>query len=348
MSDEAFDQLAEAFFQSYVDRFPELGTVLGLHEYDTRVSETSRTFFEETIADVEKHRAAFNAIDPEALGGSRRLDRSVALYILDMAAFQLGEVRWWEMRPDGAEDLGEGLFPLFARTFAPFPERLESMTARLAAGPGTLDQIESRLSRPVKLWIEMALESAQGFPHFLEAIAEQAKKEASKDAQNAFQEAKTEAEDALKAYQAWLKEEVLPHATGDWKLGEERFARLVELRGLGWKPEDIHALGVRYLAEGKRELKEVAAAIDPKATVEEVSERIHGDHPADFEAVLEEVRKVNAEAQAFIRDHRVATLPPRERLLVQETPLFLRPVLPFAAYFSPPRFEDVQEGIYIV
>ncbi|MFQ5553121.1 MAG: DUF885 domain-containing protein [Thermoplasmata archaeon] len=348
MSDAAFDELAEEFFQASLDRFPLLGTVLGLHEYDGRLSENSRAFYEETIELVREMHKRFESLDPEDLTGSRRLDRDVGLYVLDMTAFEYEEARSWEARPDGAEDLGGSLFPLFARSFAPFPDRLESMTSRLQAGPRFLEQIESRLSRPIKLWTEMAFESAERLPAFLEAIAEQARKEATKDAQNAFQEAKTGAEEALSAYRAWLQEEVLPHAGEDYALGEEKFARLVKIRGLGWKPADIRALGVRYMKEAKEELAEVSASIDPKASVDEVSERIHGDHPADFAAVLAEVRKVNEEARAFVRDHRLATLPPAERLLVEETPLFLRPILPFAAYFSPPRFEKVQEGIYIV
>ncbi|MCJ2555165.1 MAG: DUF885 domain-containing protein, partial [Candidatus Thermoplasmatota archaeon] len=238
--------------------------------------------------------------------------------------------------------------PLFARTFAPLATRLESMTARLRAGPAYLDQIESRLSHPVKLWTEMAIEAAEQLPAFLEAIAQQADKEATGDGRNAFHEARGEAEEALQAYRAWLEGEVLPHAEESFILGEEKFARLVELRGLGRNPQEIRALGVQYLEEAKRDLGEVAAVIDPKASVEDVSERIHADHPADFAGVLEAVRTVNEEARAFVRDHHVATLPPAERLLVEETPIFLRPILPFAAYMSPPRFEKVQEGIYIV
>ncbi len=348
MSDEAFDRLAEEFFQFYVDRFPELGTALGLHEYDTRISENSRSFYEENIQLAHKYRDKFAAVDPGDLSGGRLLDRDVGLYTLDMSAFHLEEGRSWEQRPEGAEGLGDGLFPLFARTYAPFPTRLESITARLHAGPRYLDQIETRLSHPVKLWIEMAIESAQHFPAFLEAIAQEAKKEAPKDAQNAYHEARTGTEEALKAHGAWLEEEVLPRAEEDYTLGEEKFARLVKIRGLSRTPQEIHALGVQYMKEAKGELKEVAATIDPKASVEEVSERIHGDHPADFAGVLDEVRRVNEEARAFVRDNHVATVPPAERLLVEETPLFLRPILPFAAYFSPARFDEVQEGIYIV
>ncbi|MEE9163333.1 MAG: DUF885 domain-containing protein [Thermoplasmata archaeon] len=348
MSDEAFDRLAEEVFQAWVERFPVLGTALGLHEYDGRLSRNSRAFYEETLEITQETRERFEKLDGDALSGSRRLDRDVALYTLDMVAFQLGEMRSWEARPDGAEDLGGSLFPLFARTFAPFPTRLESMTARLQAGPVFLEEIESRLSHPITLWTEMAIEAADRLPAFLAVIALQAEKDATADGLNAFTEARTEAEEAVKAYRSWLDEEILPHAAEDYTLGEEKFARLVEIRGLGRKPSEIRALGVQYLKEAKRELGEVAAVIDSKASVEKVSERIHRDHPANFAAVLEEVRRVNEEARTFIRDHRVATLPPAERLLVEETPIFLRPILPFAAYMSPPRFEKVQEGIYVV
>ncbi len=348
VSDEAFDRLAEEFFQAWVERFPVLGTALGLHEYDGRLSRNSRAFYEETLEISQETRERFEKLDADDLSGSRRLDRDVALYTLDMVAFQLGEMRAWESRPDGAEDLGGSLFPLFARSFAPFSIRLENMTARLQAGPAFLEEIESRLSRPITLWTEMAIEAADQLPEFLAVIAQQADKDATADGRNAFHEARTEAEEAVKAYRSWLQEEILPHAAEDYTLGEEKFARLVEIRGLGRNPSEIRALGVQYLEEAKRELGEVAAVIDSKASVEKVSERIHRDHPANFAAVLEEVRKVNEEARTFIRDHRVATLPPAERLLVEETPIFLRPILPFAAYMSPPRFEKVQEGIYVV
>ncbi len=348
VSDEAFDRLAEEFFQAWVERFPVLGTTLGLHDYDGRLSQNSRAFYEETLEVSQETREGFEKLDGDDLSGSRRLDRDVALYTLDMVAFQLGEMRSWESRPDGAEDLGGSLFPLFARTFASFSTRLENMTARLQAGPAFLEEIESRLSRPITLWTEMAIEAADRLPEFLAVIAQQADKDATADGRNAFHEARTEAEEAVKAYRSWLHEEILPHAAEDYTLGEEKFARLVEIRGLGRKPSEIRALGVQYLEEAKRELGEVAAVIDSKASVEKVSERIRRDHPANFAAVLEEVRKVNEEARTFVRDHRVATLPPAERLLVKETPIFLRPILPFAAYMSPPRFEKVQEGIYIV
>ena len=44
------------------------------------------------------------------------------------------------------------------------------------------------------------------------------------------------------------------------------------------------------------------------------------------------------EARQYIIDHDIATMPPGEQLSVIETPEYLRNVMPFAAYFSAPKF----------
>jgi uncharacterized protein (DUF885 family) len=47
-------------------------------------------------------------------------------------------------------------------------------------------------------------------------------------------------------------------------------------------------------------------------------------------------------------DDRIVTVPPDERIEVVPTPDYLRNVVPFAAYFSPPKFDPNPKGIYIV
>ena len=61
--------------------------------------------------------------------------------------------------------MGDSLFLLFAREFAPLSERLVSMTERLEEAPRVLVQARERLGdRPVRLWNEMELESAASMP----------------------------------------------------------------------------------------------------------------------------------------------------------------------------------------
>lgn len=348
MSDEAFDSYAREFFNQAMERHPIAATYRGVHEYDHLLGDDSRSFREEEIELTKEARRRFDSFDPEELSGGRPLDRELALHLADLRLFELKEMRFWESIPQGAENLGSALFPLFTREFAPLPKRVESITGRLGEARRYLEGIRSRIRLPVKLWTEMALDAVARTPAFIELIVQSVEGDVPKDAHRELKAAAKEAVDALKEYESWLREEVLPGASGPHILGAERFDNLVERRGLDYPVPEIHELGVRILRESKEELTRVAKSIDPKASLEEVKERVKSNHPKDFDGVLKAVREAVQEARRFVVEKRLATLPPAEKLHVMETPTFLRPVLPFAAYFPPARFDKVQEGVYIV
>jgi uncharacterized protein (DUF885 family) len=194
----------------------------------------------------------------------------------------------------------------------------------------------------------MAVEASERLPAFLDVIQVAAEGQVPRNVLQELRGAVEESQASLREYEVWLREEVMPEASEAHVLGEERFRRLLELRRLGCDVEELRELGERYLRETKEELRMVARAIDPEASVEEVSERIKADHPPTFQEVLEEVRRAIEEARRFVQEKRLATLPPAERLTVVETPSYLRAVLPFAAYFPPAKFDRVQEGVYVV
>lgn len=348
MSDEAFDATAQELFDLTMKRHPIVATFLGIHDYDHLLGWNSKTFHEEEVQLTKQYRQKFEAFDPEILSGSRPLDRDLVLYLADLELFRMEEMRFWETDPGAAQDLGEALFPLFTREFAPLETRVEAMVGRLSDASRFLEETKTRIRRPVKLWTEMAIEAAQMTPAFLEVIEQSVKDKVPKDAFAALHEAKGEAQEALAAHRNWVEEELLPQAGGPQILGEEKFRKLIELRNLGLDTDAIRALGVKYLEASKADLAEVAKSIDPNATVDEVKARVKAKHPATFEEVLAAVRKANEEARAFVAQKRLATLPPAEKLHVVETPTFIRPIIPFAAYFSPAKYDKVQEGVYIV
>jgi uncharacterized protein (DUF885 family) len=88
--------------------------------------------------------------------------------------------------------------------------------------------------------------------------------------------------------------------------------------------------------------------LDDHATESEVIDRLKSDHPATFTEALDAYREVMVRARQYLIDHGVATVPADERIDVIETPEYLRNVIPFAAYFSPPKFDPKPKGIYIV
>ena len=154
---------------------------------------------------------------------------------------------------------------------------------------------------------------------------------------------------AIADYGAWLKD-VARDGTDEWALGRERYDELVGLRAFdGLDADAILEIGEDQLEMNKAARIRAAAEIDERADRERRSiDRIKSDHPATFEEALDAYRDVMVRARQYLIDHDIATVPPDERIDVIETPEYLRNVIPFAAYFSPPKFDPKPKGIYIV
>jgi uncharacterized protein (DUF885 family) len=88
--------------------------------------------------------------------------------------------------------------------------------------------------------------------------------------------------------------------------------------------------------------------VDPDADVATVIDRLKHDHPATFEEALDGYRGAMARSRAYLVEHDIATVPDDETIEVIATPEYLRSVMPFAAYFSPARFDADQRGLYVV
>jgi uncharacterized protein (DUF885 family) len=157
------------------------------------------------------------------------------------------------------------------------------------------------------------------------------------------------ASQALGAYTAWLKGK-LADATDEFALGDELYAEIVRLRAFDDLDADqILAIGEEQLALNREARSQAANQVDASASVEEVIDRIKSDHPADFAGALEGYRSAMADARRFVVEHGIGSLPEGEALEVIETPEYMHAVLPFAAYYQPPKFGGAPlHGLYLV
>jgi len=146
----------------------------------------------------------------------------------------------------------------------------------------------------------------------------------------------------------WLLNEVLPQATTEWRTGPEQFEEIVRLRELTASGDEILAVGEQILAEERAARTSTSTELDPTRSAEEIADLVKNDHPASFGDALEEYRHSMAAARRFVIDHDLATMPADDTLVVIETPSYLRHLIPFAAYYDPPRFDPRPTGTYIV
>jgi len=348
-ADARFDRTIDRWFRDQVAMHPEIATFFGLHDHDGELSSGSRDAIDEEVAFYRRTIDELSAVDPGELTPERALDRDLAIHQARLATFWQTEYRTWAGSSEAAGQIGEALFPLFTRDFAPLTERIASIASRLEAAPRYLRESRERVTEPVRLWTEIDIKSTEMLPGFLDTILAAARSETDDDAGTRRLEAAVEAaRRALDDHLEWLRSDVLPRADGAWAAGPERLEEMIRLRELEADGDEILAVGEELLVSEKAARDAICADIDPTLSVDEVADLVKDDHAATFAESLHEYRAAMDAARAFVVENDIATPPDEDHLNVIETPSFVRHLIPFAAYYEPARFDPSPVGTYIV
>src|SRR5437667_110625 len=348
MPDAEVDALAKEVVDWYIEWNPIFATYVGIHDHDHRLPIGTYDAELEERARVKEFLRRVEAIDRTGLSAGKRVDLGNLRNVFRVLIFESEEIGTWQSMPRGAQTVGDALFPLFMRSFAPLPRRLDSITGRRERSPGFLEETKGRIRTPVKIWCEISLEVAQRAPGFLHVIEATGKEALVGPDRARLEEAVAKTGAALQDYAKWIGSDVLPRSKAKVGIGAAKFRKLVRLRELGLTVDEIYAVGKKYLRESKRALVRVAKEIKPGASVEEAKEIVKSDHPARFEEALAYTAKAMSDSKAFIRQHDLATIPPNEERTAIETRSYMRHVIPFAAYNAPARFEAHKQGFYMV
>jgi uncharacterized protein (DUF885 family) len=348
--DAALGALIQARFDAIMEASPSHATYLGIHAHDARLADLSRAAKEADIAAEASFISRLEAMDPAALSAEASFERDLALHGARLRYFDDTVARSWQRRPAASREIGDALFLLLARDFAPLEERLESMTQRLEGVPEALRQVRDRLGDDaVRLWDELEIRAARELPTLVHEIVTSAGTcWPAGSAQLVRLEAAAHAtRDAILDYTAWL-DSTLADARGDFALGSDALDELLSLRALGLATDEILAVGWQQLAELHEIRAEAGRSIDARLSEQEALDLVKSDGPKDFESALAGYRDAMWRARGFIADHDLATLPLDDHIEVLTTPLHMRSLIPLAAYFEPAAFDRPLRGVYIV
>jgi uncharacterized protein (DUF885 family) len=250
--------------------------------------------------------------------------------------------------------MGGGLFPLLAREFAPLADRLTSVAGRLEGMPSVVDAARASLigvaGRPVsRFHAETTLKQLPGVAELADdalAAADAAAGDAAIAALRPRLAAAVEtARSALAAFEAHIRDVVLPAAEGEGRLGGELFATKLRhtFRDPELTPESVLAVAEREYDAVRAEMVRIARDLWPTwcpgrplpttesagspdaaagATVRGVLDAVGAEHPA-ADALLDFCRAELARIEAFCRERDLIGLPD-DPLDIRWTPVFLR------------------------
>jgi len=339
-------------FTSRIDEFlagffrlnPTYATAMGEHAHDARWPDMTAEGRAAQLAFIDRWLAELRALD--TLGEDDAIDRDLLIGELEAARFNETVLREDAWNPlEWVYLVGNGLFTLTAREFAPLADRLASVAGRLEGVPALLDAARETLvghgNRPVgRFQTEAALRQLPGIGEQIdEAIA--AAREAANDAAvesvtPRLLTAAAVARAAVAGFETHLRDNVLPASDGEGRLGRELFTAKMchTMRSETLTPERILAEAEREYVAVRLELVRIATSLwptwcpgrpapdDDGSLVRGVLDAVAAEHPRADE-LLDFCRAENARIEAFCRDRDLVGLAD-EPLEIQWTPVFLR------------------------
>jgi uncharacterized protein (DUF885 family) len=336
--------LSDEFLRITWAFYPHTASCLGLHAYDGRAPDLSRSALEIRAADLHRFLAALDQIDPDDLDDGAWLDHQVLRHQAAFEAFVIEDWQKWACDPFYyLEPLDVSNYVL--RSYAPLAQRVEALISHLTGFPAILDAMRENLTQVAAPVLTTSLRLMKGMSVFLAVDLPQAVaglEDASLQAR--FEEANREAVDMIDGTIDWMEDDLAPRATAGYALGPERFARMLRWSEAVDVPLDrLREVADADLRRNKAAYLKTAAAIAPGKDPLQVTAEGLGDHPAPEDLVAETRRIVDGLRQHVI-DHEVVSVPADEDCVVAETPSFLR--YAFAMMDPPGPFERVAREAY--
>lgn len=324
-ADTAFEAIAHSAIQDYLRLNPEEATSLGDHRYDGQLSDYSAAGLKASAELARHHLAALDAVDRATLTGANRIDIQMLHANLEYQLFTLEELRPQENNPrfyNGS--FADCIYELTAREAQPVKERLHNIALRLAAMPRVVAQAEANLKNPPSIMTQTAYDQMNGAISLIRDELEPLLKQAPEmRAEVAPVQAK--AVEALTAYRAWLKSDLLPRSTGDFRIGEKHYRQKLHYAlGSDLSPEEILARAEAelkktteemyetakplYLADARAAGKETGPLPAPAVVIKSVLDHL-GQKALTDETIVPRAAEILKAATDFVRSHNLVTVP---------------------------------------
>ena len=347
----ALEALAARYFDQFFQHIPAMATQLGIHDYDHLLGDLSEAGIRDLAAQTRQCQRELADINPDTLSLRERTDYQLLNNFMADNLLEIEEVRSWQHDAGiHVEFAMASVFFLLVREFAPLPERLKNAASRMRQIPAALDMVRAQLVNPSPISTETAIEMAGGsvgiFGQLAPMMAQQLDDATLRDEVIAAAE---QATTALQEFATWLQDDLLPRSHGDFRMGADLYTRKVLRLSymLDMTPEQVLVRGHQMFESTQRELETLAEEIAPGQDWQSIIEAAKDEHPTATE-LLPAYEQESAKLRQFLIDHNVLTLPPGEHMEVGETPPFLRPMVPYAAYSEPGPYERDQLGQYWV
>jgi uncharacterized protein (DUF885 family) len=360
---DRISRLTEEFVYTTLSFSPSSATSSGLHQYkgqnlDTQLDDLSpagldrqQRFYEDFQARL--HQLQSDRLDPEARVDYTILDDQCSLSLLD-----LKEIHSALHSPTMyVETLGNALFSPFVLDYAPKPQRIQSIMARLEKVPLFLDQAATNMTSSPAIWTQVAQQENQGN---MDLVDKTIRAEVPDSLRESYARTARPALDAMKKFQDYLQKNLSALGDYDWRLGQDRYTRKFRYQletgaeadtTLEHAEQELSKVRTRMfdlaLPLASNPHKELSGDARTNAVVQDALDKIASRH-STRESFMEDARQDLAEARAYVQQKHLVTLPADSNLQVIPTPAFMRGIYSVGGFNPAPPLEPKLGAFYWV
>jgi uncharacterized protein (DUF885 family) len=333
-------EVAHAYYQWRNENDPVSSSNQGLHTWDDRLGDYS----EKAIAARRKHVAEVLAqvkgMRTDAWAKEDRIDWVLFRAELERAAFFGRVLRREESDPQTyTGECANGIFSLLKKEYAPARTRALAAAARMKQMPGLLEQGKQHLKEPVRLYAQLAIESARtGDSLFTDSLRP-----------IAMHLTPAEMQEFVRAREAAL---VALHGYADWL--EQRLAKMAEFKPMGeanynYLLKNVYLLPLdaeQVAMLGRVELARYRAleALLPDPSLADPNPARSKSIPKDQQEFLRAYESREGDMIQFLRDRNLVTLPPYlGKFEIRQLPDAFKPTSP-GGFMNPPGVYDADSN----
>jgi len=328
-AEAAFADLSQRALEFWFARSPVFATQMGEHRYDSEVDDLGAASRDKSLLATQALLADLAGIDRAQLSRENQIDAAILANQLEYDAWRTQTLQDWAWDPLLYNSLaGDALYVVATREFAPLPQRLQSLIARMEKIPALLAQARANLdpARVPKPHAETVSKQNPGILTIVTEFITPHAKELSAADQTRLAAATAGVQKAVAEHQRWLDQTLVPNAKGDFRLGAAlydqklKFALLSTLSRAGIKQRAAAEITrvratmydiARAQLTGKPRappLPEKPTAEQQQAAIEAALELAYADRPRR-DKVVESATAALREATEFVRAKDLVTLP---------------------------------------
>jgi uncharacterized protein (DUF885 family) len=357
--DQIFERLANNYIETILRLNPEYATGLGDHRFDHLMNDYSIAAVERALSVNKSYLDSLASIDREALSPVNSVDYGILTNVIESSVFQAEEIREYEWNPM-RYNIGNGIYNLIARDFAPLEERLRDVKSRLEAIPAILEVAKSNLGNPPRVHTETAISQNRGNINLIQNELDLFLSEAP-HLKDELSLVRSQAVEALENYGRWLQDELLPRSAGDFRIGEDLFRKKLRYTlASDLSPEEIlqraetdliatqnemYATALPLFREYYPNMRDQRRLNDKKFVIQSVLNKLAEDRPTG-ETIVDQARRDLEETTAFVREQNLVSVPD-EPIRIIVMPEFRRGIA-IAYCDSPGPLEEGGETFYAI